>query len=1098
MTVTVDGSQNITVTGTHTWADIVAAGSTNLTTFTPTNGATKYVWAGIITLDGAHTLNITNIELELFRLSRLGSQRGQIVVKNGSRVVFTRCSVLCTAYDFGYAEDNTRSFLRIENTSFIDLFETICGLRVSPSAINSGSQSRIEIDISAVNNSSISSIGAVTGEGCSVTKTTGDVDNLTLNQVGFGIGFTSPIAIKNVTIFSGLYGGINWTYNNFILRSFRATGNPTHDWWSSNQIFTIFVDCTISLSNILVMRNDAALTTGDHKKGASHNLKLVNSSGVAIVGALVTYTGETNANATSDASGIVNEFILIHQRTNLAGMTLPGLGYQSYSKPLATVDLSAYSREIRSYAHQPLTQSITVGAQIGSPTLPFDFSLSTDLGVTQANTVTVGAYTGVSHTASATTISGTRTLAEVYDSRKLHWRNNSGLFPAFVGIIADFGTINVVVSGTLTNPGAKFLDGLQTTGTLTLASPSSINFPVDIGGAITLQALGNYTFLAAVKSTGVVNVVAGLTNLSSWTFTAAATINNSSASAATVSVASTVGIVTTSTGGGAIAIQSVPVLFTGFPTAANINSFAPAATFAIQDVTSSTWTTYDASSGSVSVPLSTLATGANLVLRADARGWYRTVDVTIAASYSGIFDFSNLFAPITDQDGIAIAGLGVQAEKDRVTYNQSASRFELASGVVSFNSLLDKKEELTSSQAGLTLFSSALIRQLIFAKNIYSKVVQIPSPLMVSATISATTSPILTDVILVRTGNAAADVYTHDLTSTAPGLTNRPEIRQSLTTFVSGSSGGGGSAPTTIQIRQEMDANSTRLAEIDAKTAGLNFTGVNVQAIIATLPTIPANWITAAGINAAAFTAAKFAPDSIDSNAIAASAIAEIQTGLATTSAVGAIPTNPLLAGDTRLNSLVNLDTTVSSRLATTGYTAPLTAAQLWGATTASLTTVETIGKLLSDNVNATIASRATPGDVAVSGGFTAGDRTALGAIPTTPLLAGDARLNNLDATISSRSIYNGTDTAGTTTLLTRVTGSVMLTSSYTAPNNTGINDIVAKITKLSKRQGLLPGITATVTDAKPGIPGSLITSDNDVAQTITQVSEGVVRIGLT
>lgn len=47
-------------------------------------------------------------------------------------------------------------------------------------------------------------------------------------------------------------------------------------------------------------------------------------------------------------------------------------------------------------------------------------------------------------------------------------------------------------------------------------------------------------------------------------------------------------------------------------------------------------------------------------------------------------------------------------------------------------------------------------------------------------------------------------------------------------------------------------------------------------------------------------------------------------TGLATAAAVAAIPTNPLLTTDARLN---NLDATVSSRLATAGYTAPPAAA---------------------------------------------------------------------------------------------------------------------------------------------------------------------------
>lgn len=45
-----------------------------------------------------------------------------------------------------------------------------------------------------------------------------------------------------------------------------------------------------------------------------------------------------------------------------------------------------------------------------------------------------------------------------------------------------------------------------------------------------------------------------------------------------------------------------------------------------------------------------------------------------------------------------------------------------------------------------------------------------------------------------------------------------------------------------------------------------------------------------------------------------------IQSGLATSASVAAIPINPLLDNDARLNAL---DATISSRLATAGYTAP-------------------------------------------------------------------------------------------------------------------------------------------------------------------------------
>ena len=53
------------------------------------------------------------------------------------------------------------------------------------------------------------------------------------------------------------------------------------------------------------------------------------------------------------------------------------------------------------------------------------------------------------------------------------------------------------------------------------------------------------------------------------------------------------------------------------------------------------------------------------------------------------------------------------------------------------------------------------------------------------------------------------------------------------------------------------------------------------------------------------------AADVIDAAALATSAITAIQSGLATAAAVAAVPTNPLLGNDTRLN---NLDTAISSR----------------------------------------------------------------------------------------------------------------------------------------------------------------------------------------
>jgi hypothetical protein len=136
-----------------------------------------------------------------------------------------------------------------------------------------------------------------------------------------------------------------------------------------------------------------------------------------------------------------------------------------------------------------------------------------------------------------------------------------------------------------------------------------------------------------------------------------------------------------------------------------------------------------------------------------------------------------------------------------------------------------------------------------------------------------------------------------------------------------------------------------------------------------TLPNAPTDWITAASLSSGA--------------------VAEIQSGLATSTALGTLPTLPQIEASTVLFKVGD-------------YTAPPTVSQIWGTATSGLTGVGTIGKLLSDNIN---------------------------------------------ATISSRSTYAGGDTAGTTDLLTRLTLTRAgyldnLNYTYVAPDNDAIGQI--------------------------------------------------------
>jgi hypothetical protein len=172
------------------------------------------------------------------------------------------------------------------------------------------------------------------------------------------------------------------------------------------------------------------------------------------------------------------------------------------------------------------------------------------------------------------------------------------------------------------------------------------------------------------------------------------------------------------------------------------------------------------------------------------------------------------------------------------------------------------------------------------------------------------------------------------------------------------------------------------------------------------------------------------APDNSDISTIL-TAIQSATYGLsALKTALSGIPTGTLLSSDTRLN---HLDADISSRLASSSYTAP------------DNSDIATIKSDVEDATNGLAAIKAALG----SGGssltaaniwgyssrtLTAGTKdsvidgisTAVGNIPTTPLLSNDSRLSHLDADVSSR----------------------LATSGYTAPSNADIttikNDVAA------------------------------------------------------
>jgi hypothetical protein len=184
--------------------------------------------------------------------------------------------------------------------------------------------------------------------------------------------------------------------------------------------------------------------------------------------------------------------------------------------------------------------------------------------------------------------------------------------------------------------------------------------------------------------------------------------------------------------------------------------------------------------------------------------------------------------------------------------------------------------------------------------------------------------------------------------------------------------------------------------------------------------------IDAAAIATDAITAAKIATDAFDADAIAASAVTEIQAGLATQASVDALPNAPAIADavwDEALSGHTIAGSTGKKLADTSTLTvgdipAGLSAQQVWEYTTRALT------------------------------GTQATNLAAIPNIPTNPLLTNDARLNNLDATISSRSTLTAaqirTELATELARLDVAVSTRLATAGYTTPPTT--NQIAAAV----------------------------------------------------
>ena len=177
----------------------------------------------------------------------------------------------------------------------------------------------------------------------------------------------------------------------------------------------------------------------------------------------------------------------------------------------------------------------------------------------------------------------------------------------------------------------------------------------------------------------------------------------------------------------------------------------------------------------------------------------------------------------------------------------------------------------------------------------------------------------------------------------------------------------------------------------------------------------------------------------------------------ASQTSVNAIPTNPLLTTDSRLN---NIDATISSRATQTSVNAI--------PTNPLLTTDSRLNNLA--NLDATVSSRAT--------------QTSVNAIPTNPLLTTDSRLNNLDAAISSRASQTTLDSyfGNMSTLATNLTSVTTTLTADVTTLNEGIATVDSDIGQCVTAANTALTAANTAEAAATAIDEGITTLNNDIA----------------
>lgn len=1073
MPLRLDANGNITTpsgdTGIYTWSDVVALNSPKMTIYGSAENYT-YRWTGILDIRGNSVLNILNQTIECYGTSlttpgiiratesgtiNFGEKvviNGQTYTRKGCNITLTRTFYSSIQDDTAYASLSYAAFYdqRFISTSSLNIYNT--RIYSSDSELIVGSEKAIKYFVSEVLDSTLVSFRQDNFDFYnSIIKNTfflttnGTLKNTQIVNVTCDL--LGVASIENVTLLGSL-AGIR-AYIGAFLNA--ATTVEVEGATTANNLFDFFVDQATGINfinapnvNLVNGRVNGVSDTFpevESKQLFTHNLQLKDSNGW-VNNALVTYTGRSNINVTSNNSGLIPLIKLISKETNFSSLPFDF----GYYPPLPVVDYSTYVRTIKSYLHTEEIENLIVTSQIGTNTQPSVISLTIDVGITQTSTSIVQTYTGITHTASTITITEPRTLNEIYDSRKLYWRNNAGTTVITKEAdIFNLGNTNLIVDGVNLVTTNKF-KSIITTGTITY-------------------------------------------------------LNNGNTSFATTD------------------INGLRYRIYGLPT--KVNSLP---VIRVKNLTTNVITNPTVINGEVYIVVDA---NTSYEIRADARGYLASNFIVINTAISSELKIDLI--EFKDNSGSTIYGNGVTAEKNLINFDLSTLTllitYSVTVSTISLFSIIDKIEETLATNAGLEVTAYPIYQnnKLVFTRDILTNN---QNNIKIKPDNTNTSDPELL-FELVREGDEKP--YNLFDFSTSNGRTIKYPTTVNVASF------NGQVTVNNQEVATAVWSNNTRTLTTSSaltteQAAKLNNLDVAVSTRLAATSYTQAP------------TAAQIKTD-IESSTVLAKEVTV--SSRASQTSLNAIPTNPLLTNDSRLN---NIDTSISSRLASNAYNeAPTvtdirtelstelsridatvssraTSANVWTNSTrsltegvivttnndktdyslssnsinniwntliTSLTTIGSIGKRIVDFLDTTISSRSSESTIS-------NINTKVNSIPSNPLLTTDVRLNTLDANISTRlatNTYLAPLTSTETSTLINNALSTITISGLTEEQNNKLNEISTNILKLKKLRGLVSGVNV-IAKAPSEIPGYLRTSDNDINLVITKNGDEEILSG--